>query len=619
MTAVFTVCNENDRRLHDKPIISQLDLVGFQQDKKGNSARHIASCARIFAGRICHRADFCVCFLFVRRRAVNASTTTKKSAVVFQRRCTSNVAAVAGGGEIVPTKSGLRLNTAALSLNGQQLSAFDSCKPEQQHSSPFLPRRKKQRKSTWYSSLHNFSSLRRIVMHSNGGIKKSPNSVGNLVSLKNSSAGKSLRSESMAYPSSKVDTLISRVHFHARKNTKAVVCSIAFLFVLLIITSDAIHDMGHVGRTALGGLRGTSSMAATADQIAHWGGAMHAGNFHIEDAVITPADVNSNTKSYHFSAVTDLDQLSAVKDARKPEFRSLFLPGILKRTGTTKYDISFDEPRTLVTKHNEAGRGAEFSELTIYNDRLLTFDDRTGDVFEIINNVDGTASEVVPRFVITEGEGDTDKGMKWEWATVKDGELYMGSMGKEYTRPDGSILNENNLWIGILNARGELRRENWKEKYSVIREALGAEAPGYVIMEAILWSAHMKKWVFLPRRISSEKYDENQDEHNGGTKLVLVNGKFTKADVVDIALETEGLRGFSSFAFVPDTQDRHALAIRSVEENCTGDLNVCQQRSYFSVFDVKTGEVLSEEKRYKENMKFEGVEFANMFSKPRQQ
>ena len=137
-------------------------------------------------------------------------------------------------------------------------------------------------------------------------------------------------------------------------------------------------------------------------------------------------------------------------------------------------------------------------------------------------------------------------------------------------------------------------------------------------MEAILWSAHLQQWVFLPRRISSTQYDENEDERKGGTKLVLVDEKFTKAKVVQIDLETDPLRGFSSFAFVPGTQDRHAIAIRSVEENCTGDLSVCKQRSYFSVFDVVTGEKLVDaEKQYTEGMKFEGVEFVNMFAIPK--
>ena len=445
-------------------------------------------------------------------------------------------------------------------------------------------------------------------------------------SINSTTTAKTIRSESMAYPTSHVDTVRSKIQFYLRQNSKGVLCTVAFLFVIFIITSDAIHDMGRrTGSSTstrpmggfIGNLRGQSySSFASTSQLEHWGGAMHAGTFFAEDAILTergsPAtSTTTGSAMFRFATVTDLDQLSAVTESKKPEFRSYFVPGILHRTGKDQYDITFEASRTLLTKHNEAGRGAEFSELTIYNNRLLTFDDRTGDVFEIINNSDGTNSEVVPRFVITEGEGDTDKGMKWEWATVKDNELYIGSMGKEYTKPDGSVANVNNLWIGILNGRGELRRENWQHKYKLVRKALDAESPGYIIMEAILWSPYMKKWVFLPRRISSKKYDENEDEQMGGNKLVLVDEFFTKTEVVTIDMEKDPLRGFSSFAFVPGTQDQHAIAIRSVEENCTGDLDVCQQRSYFLVFDVTTGKVLSDEVKFKENMKFEGIEFVN--------
>jgi soluble calcium-activated nucleotidase 1 len=468
-------------------------------------------------------------------------------------------------------------------------------------------------------------SRRTNMQQNGGGISQSPStSEGSLASLGSfatnggGGAGPSstarrpfLRSESIAYdPKRRAGSMSARVQFLLRQHFQAVVASLAFLAFVLVVTSDAVHDA-----PAAMMLRGSGGGGASPSQLEHWGGAVRGGSFRVEDAVIPPLTVNDvrSNRQFLFSAVTDLDQLSLVESERKPTFRSLLLPGMLTRTGERSYEIGFGSPRTLTTKHNEAGRGAEFSELTVYNNRLLTFDDRTGDVFEIINNKDGTQSEVVPRFVITEGDGDTDKGMKWEWATVKNGELYMGSMGKEYTRADGSIANENNLWIGILNGRGELRRENWKERYGVVRKALGAEAPGYIIMEAILWSDHLKKWVFLPRRISSQAYDEDRDEHMGGNKLVLVDEYFTNAKVVEITgMEVDGLRGFSSFAFVPGTKDRHALAIRSVEENCTGDMDVCKQRSYFLVFDVLTGEVLSTEERYPENMKFEGVEFVDM-------
>lgn len=259
----------------------------------------------------------------------------------------------------------------------------------------------------------------------------------------------------------------------------------------------------------------------------------------------------------------------------------------------------------------------ELSELTLYQNRLLTFDDRTGTVFEILSKRGGSESMVVPRLVITEGDGDTDKGMKWEWATVKGNDLYMGSMGKEYTNPDGSVANTNNLWIVVVNPEGQVRRVNWVDNFNVVRTELGASSPGYTINEAILWSEHLKKWLFLPRRVSSEMYDENADERKGSNQLAIVDENFKKVSVVDIKFDThDPLRGFSSFAFVPGTKDRHVLAIRSVEEDCVGGLeSVCKQRSYFSVFDVVTGDVLMDEVEIKlENamVKFEGVEFVNI-------
>ena len=258
----------------------------------------------------------------------------------------------------------------------------------------------------------------------------------------------------------------------------------------------------------------------------------------------------------------------------------------------------------------------ELSELTLYDNRLLSFDDRTGTVFEILNKNGGKESFVVPRFVVTEGSGDTDKGMKWEWATVKNGELYLGSMGKEYTNPDGSIANTNNLWVSIFSPRGELRRLDWSEKYNFVRKALGAASPGYCIHEAILWSSYMNKWLFLPRRISSQAYDENKDERMGSNKLVWVDDKFTTSQVVDIKMkEVDPLHGFSSVAFVPGTQDRHVLAIRSVEEDCVGGEDKCKQRSYFIVVDAMTGDVLMDEVQSPDKgLKYEGVEFVDIYT-----
>lgn len=418
------------------------------------------------------------------------------------------------------------------------------------------------------------------------------------------------KSESMAYPKEQLSNKFSKLQFLMRQNSRAVFATLAFCVFVLVITSDFIHDSDFGPQTSR--FRGYSSGVV----VSNFAGALHKGYFSVENSKVSDS-------VYRFAAVTDLDQLSLVKNERKQVYRSVMLPGtIVRDPATQKYTMTFDQTRELRTGHNEAGRGAEFSELQIFNNRLLTFDDRTGDVFEILNKPDGQSSFVVPRFVLTEGEGDTDKGMKWEWATVKNGELYMGSMGKEYTNKDGSIANTNNLWVTVLGKNGEIRRIDWVKQFNYVRTLLGAQSPGYLIHESINWSPHLKKWVFAPRRISKEKYDDELDERRGSNKVVLVNEDFSSGEIVEVQMANkDGLHGFSSLAFVPGTQDKHALALRSVEEDCAGDdLDVCKQRSYFVIFDVTTGEVLMDEKLIEvegeKGMKYEGVEFVNMFTIP---
>lgn len=258
------------------------------------------------------------------------------------------------------------------------------------------------------------------------------------------------RSESVAYPRNH-GGFLPKMQWLLRQHTKSVLATIGFLGFVVIISSDFLHDSG-IGPG--GSLRGKilTNSAFT------YGGALRAGYFSVDGSKI-------NDNQFRFVAVTDLDQLSLMKDERKMTYRSLLLPGTItfnKKTNQYTIQMESTATRTLKTKHNEAGRGAEFSELTVYDGRLLTFDDRTGDVFEILNTKDGMNSFVVPRYIVTEGEGDTEKGMKWEWATTKDDFLYMGSMGKEYTNPDGSVANvrpnENFRPLSIYAVASEFNR-----------------------------------------------------------------------------------------------------------------------------------------------------------------
>jgi len=415
-----------------------------------------------------------------------------------------------------------------------------------------------------------------------------------------------------AYPKDGIfSSQIQRVNIYFRQHGHAMMLTLGCVMFLFLLLSDETA-------TRSGSIRGTYKVNGKVG-IHSFGGSKRAGYFKGEDVF------KNGGKTLSFAAVTDNDQLSRVTSSSKPLFESIMVTGdITYNESEKKYDIQFDpKTRQLLTKHNEAGRGAEFSELVRFNDRLLAFDDRTGDVFEILNNADASESFCVPRYVITEGDGETDKGMKWEWSTIKRNpqtgadELYMGSMGKEYTRSDGSIENTNNLWVSIMDEYGEFRREDWMDNYNVLRDALGASAPGYVIHEAVNWSEHMKKWFFIPRRVSSEMYDEYKDEKMGTNKIISVDENFKNPKVIDIKFnELDPLHGFSTFAFVPGTNDEHAFAIRSVEEDCVDGTETCKQRSYFCIFNVLTGDVLLDEVKYDLNIKLEGIEFVNVNTKP---
>mmetsp|Transcript_8362 Transcript_8362/g.15781 ORF Transcript_8362/g.15781 Transcript_8362/m.15781 type:complete len:425 (+) Transcript_8362:595-1869(+) len=400
---------------------------------------------------------------------------------------------------------------------------------------------------------------------------------------------------------------LARFLHYCRQHASALTVILCFsIFVILL----AGEEMMKRSSPSYHGLRVNYKGQSRGFIDPHWGGASHAGYFTPQSAIMAP-------NKFRFAAVTDMDQLSRVPGSDKPIFQSHFMPGVLTfDTSTQTYSVQFGDMRTLVSGHNEAGRGMELSEMTLYQNRLLAFDDRTGSIFEILSK-SPDESFVVPRFVITEGEGDTDKGMKWEWATVKGNELYIGSMGKEYTKPDGTIVNTNNLWIAIVNSAGDVMRKDWSREYGFVRHLLKADPPGYVIHEAVLWSEQMKKWVFIPRRVSSEKYDDVVDERKGTNKVVLVNEDFTQGEVIDIKMNVDPLHGFSTAAFVPNSNERHVAALRSVEEDCVGgDENTCKQRSYIMVFDVLTGDVLMDEVKFEQNIKFEGFEFVDITISP---
>ena len=300
--------------------------------------------------------------------------------------------------------------------------------------------------------------------------------------------------------------------------------------------------------------------------------------------------------TYPFDIVADLDKKSKVDSDKKGKWRSVMKKGSLKKGSDGMFSVEWTEEKELFTKISEAGRGMELSALLEFNGRLYSFDDRTGLAFEIVKN------KAIPRYIMMEGDGNTDKGQKTEWATVKDGKMYVGSFGKEYTNPDGSIKNTNNMWVSIIDANGVITHEDWTKRFNKLREAAGCPYPGYMIHEAISWSPVRKQWVVLPRRVSKEAYNEDEDERRGSNTVLLASEDFSKIEVKHITPLTP-TRGFSDFKFLPGSNDNIIVAMKS-EENEEAQT----QNTYLTVFDLD-GKVLMEETEIPGKMKFEGLEF----------
>lgn len=69
-------------------------------------------------------------------------------------------------------------------------------------------------------------------------------------------------------------------------------------------------------------------------------------------------------------------------------------------------------------------------------------------------------------------------GFKSEWATVKDEQLYVGSMGKEWTTASGEFVHNDPQWVKVISPHGEVHSKNWISNYKRLREAINIEFPG---------------------------------------------------------------------------------------------------------------------------------------------
>lgn len=142
---------------------------------------------------------------------------------------------------------------------------------------------------------------------------------------------------------------------------------------------------------------------------------------------------------------------------------------------------------------------------------------------------------------------------------------------------------------------------NWVDRYKAIRSVLGIEWPGYMIHESAVWSPIHRKWYFLPRRCSKEKYDEEKDERMGCNVLISTDENFKKIDHVTLATY-KPTQGFSSFKFVPGSGDSVIVALQT--EEIKG-----RTSTYITAFTT-TGIIVLPSMQIDTDLKYEGLEFS---------
>src|SRR3989338_2894175 len=276
-----------------------------------------------------------------------------------------------------------------------------------------------------------------------------------------------------------------------------------------------------------------------------------------KEALQNPRDVQG------FILVSDLDHDS--RHPLKQEWKALVQHGELQRTGAGRFRISFGRVERFKSYASFKNRSLELSEAVVYGGKLLAMCDVSGTVYELDLAEVRLAVFWQHMFV---GEGLTDKPFKTEWATVHDGDLLLVSIGKEWVQ-NRQITGFGPVFIKRLRPNpitGQLSvlDEDWGSRFARLREATNTTWPGYLLHEAIEFDPLNRRWLVLPRRVSSVMYDPDDDEYQGGNLLLLASEDFVHVQVKTVG-KIEPEWGFTSLSIIPGSDGRQFIVVKARE------------------------------------------------------
>ncbi|CAK9029708.1 unnamed protein product [Durusdinium trenchii] len=298
---------------------------------------------------------------------------------------------------------------------------------------------------------------------------------------------------------------------------------------------------------------------------------------------------------FEFAIVSDLDKAS--RDLEQFKWHAWFLRGaLLFDAQTGQYRLEWLDTKRLESTLSVKNRSMELSELVRFEGRLFAFCDITGVVFEIYPD-EGFA---IQRLILSDGNGRSIKPFKSEWATVKDGFLIVGSMGREWVGDDGEIQHYNPQWVKQIDSKWHVESFDWRGIYETMRQSLGVQSPGYLWHEAIIWDAWLQRWIVLPRKASLESYSPTADETRGTNVLLLADENFSTIEALSVGpLEPDW--GFAALRKVPGTNDTYA-ALKVLEVGSRTATKIC-------VFDLQGKMLMEPPFLHVKDQKFEGLEF----------
>lgn len=293
---------------------------------------------------------------------------------------------------------------------------------------------------------------------------------------------------------------------------------------------------------------------------------------HVRQQSVDPSSLLFYEDEYPFAIASDLDQQS--RHPTKFEWRSMLKRGRIVRrfddkhsrfeTFGVEWDTALD--KTLISDISRKNRSMELSELVTYNHLLLGMCDYTGIVYKI-QKEDG---RVFQRHLINDGNGDEPKPFKIEWATVKDGLLFIGSIGLEWIE-NGKIKHRNPEWVKTISADGTIENINWHPIYLALRSATNTTRPGYLWHEAVHWDPRTRRWLFLPRKASEDTmYHPKTDETMGTDLIVLANEDFTHIDV----------KRFKPLSQAPPASPSSSTTTSSASVNSSGEITEDERRRF---------------------------------------